>query len=542
MVRTRFVLIVCLLVTAVAAAQEHTHKTAHPEKLGTVHFDTSCAPAAQEQVDRAVALLHSFDFQRAIDGFTAAATADPTCGIADWGVALSLWTNPFAVGIKPEAQIRRGSEAALRAKSAGAKTERERAYIDAVSRLYDDFEHTPQPRRLTAYRDAMGALAAKFPQDSEAAIFYALALAFSADPADKSYANQLKAGAMLEQLFAKYPNHPGLAHYIIHSYDVAPLAKQAVDAARRYAEIAPSAPHALHMPSHTFTRVGYWDESIAANIAAAAASKAEGATVEELHASDYETYAYLQSGRDRDARRIVESLPEIATRFDPNTISAGGGGPSVAYFALAAIPARYALERGAWAEAAKLAPRESPFPHVDAITYFARAVGAARGGDAAAARPALDALPPLRDRLTEAGEPYWADQVDIQRLVASAWFAFAENRHTDALAALRTAVEREDATEKAAVTPGPLAPAREMLGEMLLQLKQPAQALKEFAATLEKEPNRFRSIAGAMQAATAAGDSVAAKKYAAQLLKTAAHADKPERQEVQIARRIVSER
>ncbi len=410
MVRTRFVLIVCLLVTAVAAAQEHTHKTAHPEKLGTVHFDTSCAPAAQEQVDRAVALLHSFDFQRAIDGFTAAATADPTCGIADWGVALSLWTNPFAVGIKPEAQIRRGSEAALRAKSAGAKTERERAYIDAVSRLYDDFEHTPQPRRLTAYRDAMGALAAKFPQDSEAAIFYALALAFSADPADKSYANQLKAGAMLEQLFAKYPNHPGLAHYIIHSYDVAPLAKQAVDAARRYAEIAPSAPHALHMPSHTFTRVGYWDESIAANIAAAAASKAEGATVEELHASDYETYAYLQSGRDRDARRIAESLPEIATRFDPNTISAGGGGPSVAYFALAAIPARYALERGAWAEAAKLAPRESPFPHVDAITYFARAVGAARGGDAAAARAALDALPPLRDRLTKAGEPYWADQ------------------------------------------------------------------------------------------------------------------------------------
>jgi len=541
-VRTRFVLIVCLLVTAVAAAQEHTHKTAHPEKLGTVHFETSCAPAAQEQIDRAVALLHSFDFQRAIDGFTAAATADPTCGIAHWGVALSLWTNPFAVGIKPEAQIRRGSEAALRAKSAGAKTERERAYIDAVSRLYDDFEHTPQPRRLTAYRDAMGALAAKFPQDSEAAIFYALALAFSADPADKSYANQLKAGAMLEQLFAKYPNHPGLAHYIIHSYDVAPLAKQAVDAARRYAEIAPSAPHALHMPSHTFTRVGYWDESIAANIAAAAASKAEGATVEELHASDYETYAYLQSGRDRDARRIVESLPEIATRFDPNTISAGGGGPSVAYFALAAIPARYALERGAWAEAAKLAPRESPFPHVDAITYFARAVGAARGGDAAAARPALDALPPLRDRLTEAGEPYWADQVDIQRLVASAWFGVAEDGDPDALAGLRTAVEREGATEKAAVTPGPLAPAREMLGEMLLQLKQPAQALKEFAATLEKEPNRFRSIAGAMQAATAAGDSVAAKKYAAQLLKTAAHADKPERQEVQIARRIVSER
>jgi hypothetical protein len=519
-----------------ASAQGHTHSPAG--KFGTVNFETSCNADAQRQIDRAVALLHSFDFQRAIDDFTAAGTADATCGIAQWGVALSLWTNPFAIGIKPEAQVRRGSDATERARTIGAKTERERAYIDAVSQLYRDVEHRTQAQRLLAYRDAMAAVAAKYPQDSEAAIFHALALAFSADPADKTYADQLKAGALLEQLFQKYPDHPGLAHYIIHSYDVPALASHAVNAARRYAEIAPSAPHALHMPSHTFTRVGYWDESIAANLAAVAASKAESAAAEELHASDYETYAYLQTGRDDAVRRIVDSLPEIVSRFDPTKISAGGGGAPVAYYAMAAIPARFALERGAWSDAARLPVRESPYAYADAITYFVRAVGAARAGDAASARVALERLAGLPDSLMKAGESYWADQVEIQRMGAAAWIAYADGLQDEALAQMQKAADREDATEKSAVTPGPIAPAREMLGEMLLAQGRPADALNAFESTLAKEPNRFRTVAGAMQAAQAAGKTNASANYATALLKLAEKADAPGRPELALARKI----
>jgi hypothetical protein len=540
MVRGGILCVAFLLTLRVAAAQDHRHP-ADPQKLGTVHFETTCTSAAQSHVDLAVALVHSFDFQRAIDAFTAAANADPSCGIAHWGVTLSLWTNPFLIGAKPAAQIRRGSEAAARAKTVGAKSDRERAYIDSVALLYADADRTPQQSRLIAYRDAMGALAASFPDDTEASIFHALALAFAADPADKTYADQLKAGALLERLFAKQPNHPGLAHYIIHTYDVPPLAPHAVDAARRYARIAPAAPHALHMPSHTFTRVGFWDESIDTNIAAAASAKREGATPEELHATDYQTYAYLQTGRDLDARRLVDSLPAIERRFDPSRITAGAG-PSAAYFALAAIPARYALERGAWDEARRLAVSDTPFPYVQAMTYFARGLGAARLRDADTARAALTSLSPLADRLLQSGESYWAEQVEIQRLEAAAWLAFAEGRQADALSGLRTPAEREDRTEKSAVTPGPLAPARELLGEMLLQMSRPADALKEFEATIAKEPNRFRALAGAMHAANETGNRAAAQKYANQLVKICAQADRPQRRELQQASRILAGR
>jgi hypothetical protein len=317
-----FIAGVLALVPCAAAAQDHEHGAAKTEKLGSVHFQTSCSASAQPIVDRGVALLHSFDFSRAIDGFGAALKADPSCAIVHWGIALSRWGNPFAAGLKPIGQLRQGRDAIAHAEALATGTDRERGFIRAASQLYLDYERTPQAARLVAYRDAMADLAARYPRDDEAAMFYALSLAFAADPNDKTYVSQLKGGAMLEKLFTAHPDHPGLAHYIIHTYDVPPLADRALEAARRYAKIAPSAPHALHMPSHTFTRVGYWQESIDTNIASAASAKRGGATAEELHATDYQTYAYLQTGQDRAALRLVASLPEIAGRFDPAAVGA----------------------------------------------------------------------------------------------------------------------------------------------------------------------------------------------------------------------------
>lgn len=525
---TAFLLFLLAVSGPAARAQEHVHGGAPPEQLGTVHFATSCAAPAEAAFDRAVALLHSFEFAPAIEGFGATARIDPACGLAYWGVALASWGNPFAAGLKTPAQIERGRQALAQAAAAGTKTERETAYVAAVGELYRDVEHRDQPARVAAYRDAMAALAARHPDDMEAQIFYALALAEAVPPTDKTYADLLKSGAILEGLFATHPDHPGLAHYIIHSYDVPPLAAKALDAARRYARIAPSAPHALHMPSHTFTRLGYWQDSIEANIASAAAAKRDRATAEELHATDYQVYAYLQTAQDAAAKRLLDSLPEIASRFDAS--ATGSAAPGVAgVFALAAIPARFTLERGDWAGAAALEATPGRFPQAEAMTWFARALGAARSGDVARARTAVAALVPLRDRLTAAHESYWAGQVEIQWQAASAWLALAEGRKEDALAAMRQAVRLEDATEKNAMTPGPLAPARELLGEMLLQLDQPEPALEAFAATLQKEPNRFRALEGARRAAVKAGHTARAAAYAAQLRKTCTRGDRPGR-------------
>ncbi|HEY4677503.1 MAG TPA: hypothetical protein VIJ01_10095 [Candidatus Angelobacter sp.] len=515
-----------------AQADHHTS----PEHLGTVAFSTSCDKAGQPQFNRAVALMHSFEFARAIEAFNSILAKDPSCAISYWGIALSSWGNPFAAGLKAQTQLEKGLKAVESGRAAAAKTERERAYIDAVALLFTDTAKIDQRSRVVAYESAMSALSAAYPDDTEAAIFYALSLAAAADPADKTYARQLKAGAMLEKLFVQYPDHPGLAHYIIHAYDVPPLAARAVEAARRYGHIAPSAPHALHMPSHTFTRVGYWQDSINTNIASAASARSEGQTGEELHASDYMAYAYLQTAQDRAAQHLVESSIEIFSRFDPKVIISGAAPPVAAYFAHAAIPARYCLERRAWADAAKLEPYPSPFPHTDAITYFARGLGAAHGKDSAAARSAIGSLEQLRDKLSSMKEAYWANQVEIQRQEVSAWVAFAEGDHQGALAAMRAAAEREDETEKSAVTPGPLTPAREQLGEMLLELNRPAEALKEFEATLTKEPNRFRSLYGAAEAAKLAGNRQTAQTHFQELLKVAEHGDKPERQELAEAR------
>src|SRR5580692_10057318 len=541
MIRAKlFAAILLTMLASSARAQDHQHP-ATPEKLGTVHFSTSCNQPAQQEFNRAVALLHSFQFSRAIAAFHQTLGADPTCAIAYWGIALSDWSNPFALGAKDKSQLQAGQENAERGKVAGAKTDRERAYISAVGKLYNSFECTPQQTRLLAYRDAMQQVAAKYPDDHEAQIFYALALAASEDPADKTYAGRLKAGAILETLFAEEPTHPGLAHYIIHTYDVPALAPKALQAARRYSDIAPDAPHALHMPSHTFTRTGYWQESIDSNIAAAAAARREGQTAEELHSSDYEIYAYLQTGQDQAAERIVSSLPEIAARFDHNVVIGGAGGPSAGYFALAAIPARYALERREWKEAALSTPKETPFPYTEAITWFARGLGAARLGQAAAANESAAALQQIRERLLQAGENYWAQQVEIQQLEVAAWAAFAEGKKEESLKRARSAAELEDATDKSAVTPGPLAPARELLGEMLLEMNEPAQALTQFEATLAKEPGRFRALYGAARAAQLSGNHNASQRYFRELLKVCSNADKPGRPELIEAQEALSQ-
>jgi hypothetical protein len=520
-------------------AQEHRH--GNREALGSVNFATSCNKKAQKDFNRGVALLHSFQFGRAIEGFNTVLRDDATCGIAYWGIALSDWSNPFAPGIKDTEQLKLGRESAEQGKSVGAKTERERAYVAAVGKLYIDFDRTPQQARLLAYRDAMADVAAKYPQDHEAQIFYALALAATVDPADKTYAGRLKAGAILEKLFAQEPSHPGLAHYLIHTYDVPELAGEALVAARRYSEIAPDAPHALHMPSHTFTRLGYWQESIDSNLSAAAAARREGQTAEELHASDYEMYAYLQTGQHRAAARIANSLPEIAARFDPKAVLGGAAGPPVGYFALAAIPARYALERQDWKQAEQLALRETPFLYTDAITWFARGLGAGRLGHAATANEASAALQQIQERLLEANEPYWARQVEIQGLTVTSWASFAAGNRPAALRQMESAAELEDATEKSAVTPGPLAPARELLAEMLLQMNEPRQALAQFEATLKKEPRRFRSLYGAAHAAQLSGLPDSSRRYFQELLQVCARADKPATSELEEAERAVAQ-
>src|SRR5438128_569851 len=474
-------------------AQEQEHG-AQAEKLGTVHFATSCNPKVAPQFDRAVALLHSFEFGASIRGFNDVLASDSTCAMAYWGIALSRWSNPMAAGNRPVALLQQGKQSVDAAtRLASHATEREREYISAVGQLYDDYEHNNQQARVIAYERAMNDLTLCQPADTEAMIFHAISLVAAAPPTDKTYANQLKAGGILEALWIKEPNHPGIAHYIIHTYDYPPLADKARAAAARYATIAPSAAHALHMPSHTFTRVGMWQESIYANNRSMKVALSTGSIAEPLHAADYAMYAYLQMGKESEAKAILDRLPALAARFNPNAITGAAPG-SAGVFALAAIPARWALERGAWADAAALEPKASDYPYTEAMTYFARALGASHTDDLAKAKTSIDSLASIQQRLSAKGEGYWAEQVAIQKLEAQAWLDLAEHHENEALAQMREAVAREDATEKSAVTPGPLTPAHELLGDMLMQLDRPAEARAEYRATLQKEPNRRHAL------------------------------------------------
>jgi hypothetical protein len=534
MSRTIFLGFVLLARALVAQPGQPSHG---PRGLGAVTLETSCAPSARASFATGAALLHSFGFTGAVRSFNDVLAADSTCAMAYWGLALSAWGNPFAAGIKPNAQLERGLAAVERGRAITGGTERERAYLDAVAKLYDDYQSADQHTRVNAYRDAMADLAARYPRDDEASIFYAAALAFSADPADKTYESQRKAAAILEPLAARYPNHPGIAHYLIHTYDVPALAAKGLPAANRYAVIAPASAHALHMPSHTYTRVGKWEESVATNVRSAGAAMDEGSIGEALHANDYLMYGYLQTGQDRAAARVLAALPALAARYDPNGVTTGAP-PAAAYFAMAAIPARYALERGDWKGAAKLEVRESAFPLADAVTWFAKGLGAARTGDTTASAEAVRQLERLRDALTQQKETYWSQQVEIQRRGVGAWLTYARGSRDDALTQMRAVAELEDQTEKSAITPGPIVPARELLGEMLLATGDAAAALAQFEATLTTEPARFRAVAGAMRAAKADGNR-SDMKYAAELTRIAEHADRPGRADLEFARLLL---
>jgi tetratricopeptide (TPR) repeat protein len=483
--------------------------------LGKVSFPTSCDPKVQPAFERAVAMLHSFWYSAGEKAFRDVLKDDPQCAIATWGIASILMSNPLAgQGASPK-----GAEQAQAAidegRRIGAKTERERGYIEAVAAYYKDFATRPEKERQASRAKAYEALAQRYPTDDEAQIFYALYTAGTQTQADQTYAAYLKAAAILEDEFKKYPDHPGVAHYLIHSYDAPPIADKGLTAARRYAGIAPDAPHALHMPSHIFTRVGAWQESIATNMRSREVAKAGNEPDEAYHASDYMVYADLQLARDADARRAIDEAMKVSgasTRF-------------VAPYAIAAMPARYTFERGAWVEAAKLQPTGSTYPFVESITYFARSVGAARSGDLAAARKDAEQLESFHQALLTAKNTYWATEVEVQRLAAAGWIALGEGKSEEALKFMRAAADLEDKNEKHIVTPGRIVPARELLGEMLLEVKQPDAALKEFEASQRREPNRFRNYLGSARAAEMAGDRAKAAGYYQKLLALAKDAD-----------------
>ena len=483
-------------------------------KLGTVHFETSCKPEAQKLFDEGMLYQHSFWYRASQRVFEDALKADPECGIAYWGIALSLLLNPHAAA--PAKNLVEGAAVIAKGKSVGAKSRRERDYLDALAVMYADHEKVDHRARLQAYARAMEQLAQQYPDDDEAQIHYALALNTSASPADKTYSSQLKGAAILEPIAIRQPQHPGVSHYLIHLYDYPPIAEKGLDAARRYAKIAPAAPHAQHMPSHIFTRVGYWKESIASNMEAARVAKESKDFHDQLHAMDYLVYANLQLGQDEKARAVIDEMTAV-TGFTETFIA----GP----YAMAASPARYAVERGDWKAAAALQVRPSPLAHVQAVTHFARALGAARSGNPEAARPDIARLADLRDTLRDAKDTYWSEQVDIQRQVATAWLLYAEGKGDDALKAMSAAADSEDKTEKHPVTPGVLKPARELYGVMLLESGNAKEALAAFEATIKKEPNRLGAYVGAAKAAEKSGESAKAQQYYSKVVAIADAAD-----------------
>jgi len=510
-----------------AAAQPHHGHDHGSAALGTVNFPVTCSAEAQAAFNAGMKLQHSFWYQAAGETFQEVRQRDPGCTMAYWGEALSLLTNPFSPPTLPN--LRRARALLDEASRIGARSEREAGYISALAEVFAAEDLAGHRARLMNYRAAMERLQQRFPDDSELAIQFALVLGVTASPADKSHADQLRGAAILEREWLRQPDHPGVVHYLIHLYDVPALADRGIPAAERYAVLAADAAHALHMPSHIFTRVGRWDASIETNRRSAARAIATNDPEGEFHALDYMVYAYLQTGRDAAAREALAGAGR-----------AEGPVRNAKPFAAAAMPARIALERGAWDEAAALVPVETPFPQTAAMTHFARALGHARSGRPAAASGDIDALRRLAERL-RGTDAYWAEQLDIQRIAAEGWVAFASGRREDGLRLLREATDRESRTDKAAITPGPLAPARELLAEALLEAGDARAALAEFEAVSRTEPRRFRATAGAMQAAAAAGDTAAARRHAAALVDIAPNPDSP-RPAIERARVLLAQR
>jgi hypothetical protein len=509
----------------------------HHGELGSVHFPVSCSLEARKSFSGAVAMLHSFWYAEAEKTFSEVTRMDPGCAMGYWGIAMSLY---HPIWVPPNsAELRNGAAAIEKAKTIGAKTQRERDYIAALEVYYKDSDRVPHQDRARAWREAMQRLAARYPEDREAAIFFALALIGTAPATDKTYANQKQAAAILNRILPEQPNHPGIAHYLIHSYDSPPLAALALPAARSYASIAPASPHALHMPSHIFTRLGLWQDSIQSNLASASAAKNHmarthpgAAAQDQLHALDYLVYAYLQGCQDARARRIVEETAAIS-KVDAEVFQAA--------YAFAAIPVRYALERRRWSDAAAIQVHPPTFPwdrfrYAEAIVYFARAIGSARSGDPAAARIETEKLRSIWKAMEHTDGNYdWSAQVEMQGLAASAWVAHAEGNNEEAVRLMRSAAELEDKTEKHPVTPGAVLPARELLGDLFMELDLPARALPEFETTLRNLPKRFNATFGAARSAELSGDRNKAKQRYTELIELCADADSP-RLELQNAR------
>jgi hypothetical protein len=492
--------------------------------LGSVDFQIDCSESVKIDFDLALLLLHSFEYDEAEKVFARVIDKEPGCAMAYWGVAMSnfhpLWAPPT------NTELKKGAKAIQIARSIPA-TERESAFIAAIGSFYDDWEVKDHRSRCLEFEKKMEEVYADFPADKEAAIFYSLALDAAADPNDKSFARQKKAGSILQALYPGQPNHPGIAHYLIHTFDYPSLAKQGLDAARNYASIAPSSAHALHMPSHIFIRLGYWDESIRSNLASVSSARcyAEGAGMkghwdEELHGLDYLVYAYLQKGENDSAKKAWDYLRTINTVYPVNF--------KVAY-AFAAIPARYVLENKMWQEAANLEvyPQNftwKSFPWQEAHFHFTRLLGAVHTGNTKAANDELEVLGQLHDTLINRGEGYAANQVAIQINISKAWILLKRGKKEDALVFMQTAADMEDKTEKHPVTPGEVLPARELLGDMFLELGQPARALEAYEANLLQRPNRFNSVYGAGLAAENLGDFVKATAYFQQLVNLAGNA------------------
>jgi tetratricopeptide (TPR) repeat protein len=536
-----FLAAVISTLTVLTAGTSAVPKPGDLRTAGRVNFPVSCAPAVQAEFTRGVALLHSFFYEEARRIFTGVAEKDPKCAMAQWGIAMTWW-HPIWTPPTPE-EMKAGKAAADKAMAMNVGSDRERGFITALNAYYNTPDspttgevgqscHGPvgPPDRVTAYEKAMRKLYDKYPDDVEAQTFYALAvLAVGySTPTDTTLANQLKAASILEKLWKTNPQHPGVAHYLIHSYDYPALAERGLAAARSYGSIAPWVPHALHMPSHIFTRLGMWEESIAANRSSADASRAYAAMrhrdateAEELHALDYMAYSYLQEGQDAKAKEIVDFADTVRKTNPELEFSAA--------YALAAIPSRYTLERNAWAEAAALRvpalPHWSSFPFMEALIEYAHALGRAHTGDLAGARKAVDRMRQLRDATMDPKFDYFRRQLDLQMQAASAWVAYGEGKKDDAVHLLRRTADAEDILGKHPVSPGALVPAREQLGDLLLKLDQPKEAQREFEAALKIYPGRFRDLCGAALASERIGEKEKADNYYAKLIEQTAKAD-----------------
>jgi hypothetical protein len=532
--RFPFLAVYALSSVAPLAAQEHVHP--HTERLGRVVFPVSCNARVREGFERAMALLHSFWWDEAERAFQSVAADDSSCAMAYWGLALVRWRNPVAGG-PGAADLRAGQEAARRAAALGGRTPRERDYIEATGALYGDTGTVPNSTRLRRYTAAMERVYARNAADPEAAIFYAIALTASAPVGDTTYTQQRRAAAILNPLFRAHPDHPGLAHYLIHANDSPQLASLGLEAARRYAEIAPSAPHAQHMPSHIFVRLGLWDETVRSNRAsyqadvAAAGGGRRALTADQLHAMDYMVYAYLQLGRDSAAAAVVaEGQADTASAPTQALVAA---------YNRNAMAARWVLERGQWAEAARLPLRPSPgAPPAEMVTRFARGVGAARMGDTAQARAEIAALEGVAAELERRGDPYWPRVTRVKQQAIAAWLTLAAGDTAGALLVARLAADTEDVVGKHAVTPGEVVPARELEADLLLGLGRAAAAGRAYRQVLALEPHRARSVFGVARSAELAGDRAAAADGYRAYLRLMGRAD-GERAELAVARAFV---